>query len=65
MFGSAGPRSLDRKRVTEMASKITRLVPLGLLFVAGPSETLGLIRKDTQSAACWTVVSVAALDDTY
>jgi hypothetical protein len=30
------PRSLDRKkRIMGMASKITRLVPLGLLFVGG------------------------------
>ena len=51
-----------------MASKITRLVLLGLLFVEGgvSSEKLDLIREDTQSgtsAACLTVVCVAALDD--
>jgi hypothetical protein len=64
---SACPRSLDRKkRIMGMAIKITRLVPLGLLFVGGPSVKLGLIREDTQSgtsAACLTVASVATLDD--
>jgi len=69
MVGSAYPRSLDRKkRIMGMASRITRLVPLGLLFVGGggPFEKLGLIREDKQtgtSAACFTVARVAALDD--
>jgi len=47
MVGSAYPRSLDRKkRIMGMASRITRLVPLGLLFVGGGGHLKSLVLSE-------------------
>jgi hypothetical protein len=47
MVGSIVPRSVDRKKriIIGTASKITRPVALGLLFL-GPSKMLDILRKD-------------------
>jgi hypothetical protein len=46
MVGSTVPRALDRKeRIIGIASKVTRPVALGLIFL-GRSKMLELLRKD-------------------
>lgn len=46
MIGSTIPRSVDRKKmIIGIASKVTRPVALGLLFL-GPSKLLDILRKD-------------------
>ena len=46
MVGSTVPRSVDgKKRIIGIASKVTRLVTLGLLFL-GPSKILNILGKN-------------------